>query len=381
MARGPDKKQRKKRSDAGKKRTGPVGAVKNEVNRRKRRAEVRERKEELELKELEAREQARQTKKKVGRIKAGATVAGLAGSAVALGTKRGRKAARKAGMAGLRAAGRGTVAVGKAAGRAAKDTAVDLGKAAGRAAREGFDEATTAAKTAAKEKVQSTKRATQEAVRVKAATDKAKVVDAGRRIREKGKQDVDRVKNLFKRRKKQRSKSSDYYLAPVTIEFAAKRSKKKTTKKIRVKGFKRKDGTIVRPSTRTVVKKQLEKKTPGERIGDIGKGLIPVAAAAATAAQAVSTLSDTQLRRRQVGRELSAIGEARKFLGVAGSAGSGFKSVSAGVDSLRNSRTRLGLENKKLELFERDLNQRDLNRVLRAEELKLKKKRKKRKKN
>lgn len=382
--RGKDKKPRKTRSDKGKSRRGFGAAVKEANEGRQRRRAIRKKKEELELKVLESqareiddKEKAAKRKKTTDKIKGTATLAGAAGAAVALGTKKGRSATKKA--LGKAAAGTGKL-VGKgvnAAGSAAVKGATTAGKAAGKAIADGAREAAEETKTAASAKASEVKKAVGQAVSNKKAADKAKVEDLKRRLKNRAEADKKKVSKLFKRRGKKRKDKENFHFVPVnTINFASKSKKKK----VKVRSFRRKDGTLVKASVRRVKEPKKVTKTVGQRIGDVGKGLIPIAAAAMTGAQAISVISDTQLRRRQVRRDLSAIGEARKFLGVSGSAGSGFKSVASGVDSIRNSRTRLGLENRKLDLFERDLNQRDLNRVLRKEELKLKKARRKRKK-
>ena len=146
----------------------------------------------------------------------------------------------------------------------------------------------------------------------------------------------------------------------MSIDFA----KKKTVK---VKSFRRKDGTIVKASTRKVKKRE---RSLGQKIGDIGRGLIPVAKAAATGARALSILSDAQDRRRLVGRELSGVGEARKFLSVAGPAGSGFRSASLGIDTLSNlgsGRSRISLAKQKLNLKKSKLKQDELRTEIWAE--------------
>lgn len=449
FGRGKDKKKRKSRSDKGKSRGGVRDAVNRNLEARGKRkaarkqlSETRDRLERKRLREEEIELDSKQVKRVAGRVGTAVKAAGLAAGVAAVGTKKGREALIKAGAKGLSKVGD----VAKAGAKSLGDTAKDAAKEVGRGVAEGAKKATDEAK----EKVQDT-------VKIRAATDKAKIADLGRRVKNKAKKDIETTKRVVGRKKKdtrkpigslsageapkigklpkkkkslrqrlserakkdreRRKRTLGFGSETETLDFARSRwsrsrsyrrggkrvkgsrrrrrrfrdrgrntamftlqpvttadfSKKRS---VRVKSFRRKDGTVVKASTRRVTKKE-KKKTAGERIGDIGRGLIPVASAFATGAAAVSAFSDAQLRRQQARRELGVLGESRKFLGLAGGAGSGFKSVTAGIDSLKNSRTKLALENRKLELFERDLNQRDLNRVLRAEELKLKKRKRK----
>lgn len=344
---------------------------------------------------------------------------------MALGTEKGRQLSKKAVgktiRKGAELGGKAVKATAKAAGSAAKETAKEVGKATKEAAKEVAQETREAAATKAAE----VKQSVAQTVRNRSAADKAKLQDLSRRAKEKAQKDIETTKNVFRRRKKTSTKKPIGQLSPATepkvgrlpkrkkgfiknlADKARERARKDVERRKRILGFKlervnsidfakkksvkvrsyrRKDGTVVRGSTRQITQKE---RTVGEKIGDVGRGLLPVAAALATGANAVSAISDAQLRRRQVGRELGALGETRKFLGLAGSAGSGFRSASLGVDTLtslagKGKRIRLQergqeLRERKFEdtlrrtgLWEYDLSQRDKKRSFLEDELKVK---------
>ena len=150
---------------------------------------------------------------------------------------------------------------------------------------------------------------------------------------------------------------------PETIEFAAKKKTKKTKKKnVRVKSYRRKDGTVVRASTRKVDAVYEPEARASRRIGtalhDVGTGLLPVASAAATAAGAYGTILGAKDRHRVINRDLGALGESRKFLALGGSLGNlgrGVGTVGLTRRKLADRERRTAIYEKSQDLFEKKL--------------------------
>jgi hypothetical protein len=372
--RGPDKGPRKKRSDKGKSR-GPLSGVRQAVGEARARRRSRNKKEELELRLLESQVKdlgAREGKAKRKKLAMAGKLAAVGAGALALGTKKGRTLA-----------GKGIKKATSEVGKAAKKTVGNVAEIAGRAVKERVKETAAETKKAVQEKVQETGQSIKQTVRNKSVADKAAIMDLVRRGQEKVQKDVETTKKFFRRRKKSTAtkpaKASLTSQAPKAnphkrkktfkerlvekaekdialrkrilgfnlervgaIEFAKK-------KKVKIRSYRRRDGTVVKNSTRSITKKE---RTLGQKIGDLGQGLIPVARAFTTVAAGVGTLSEARNRRRLVNRELSGIGEARKFLSLSSSVGSGFRGASLGVETLSN----LGLKKNQMDLQKRKLN-------------------------
>jgi hypothetical protein len=381
FGRGPDRGPRDTRSDKGKRRS-PVRSVKKAVakkrkqigERRKERKELASKKSELEKQRIEneiGKIGDEKLNRTVNRAVLGSKVLGGVAAVGALSTRSGRKAVGKIANKAGQVVGRGTAKGIEEGSKIAGQAAVGVGKgfvegsvAAGRNARQ-------AANVAVQEKVEDAKQATKKVVKAGQETvqkvgeevQKAKT-NPGKKIKDDIAATQDAVKKVVKRDNTPKSPSSPTPSTPSpqatrsksikerlksraakdrerrkkmlgfseaeseqTIEFAKKKTKKKSKKKtVKVKSYRRKDGTVVRASNRQVETsfEQPEEATTrriGKALHNLGVGVTPLASAAATAAGAYGTYRGAQDRYRITNRELSAIGESRKFLALGGNVG------------------------------------------------------------
>jgi hypothetical protein len=378
FGRGPDIGPRDPRDDKGKRRS-PVRSVKKAVakkrkqigERRKARKELASKKSELERRKVDSelnKLKGEELDKKIGQVATGAKVLGGVGTLAALSTKRGRKAVGKVAKKAGEVVGKGTAKGIEETGKVAGQAAVGAGK--------GFAEGSIQAGRAARQSVN--KAVGEVADKVKESSVVQTPVKAGRTVRrevqkaktnpvQKVKDDINTVKKVVKRDntpkpssssepsttspQAARSKSIKERLkdraardrklvqetwakwgfneaeSEQTIEFAKKKTKKKRKKKtVKVKSYRRKDGTVVRASNRQVETsfEQPEEATTrriGKALHNLGVGVTPLASAAATVAGAYGTYRNAQDRHRITNRELSAIGESRKFLALGGNVG------------------------------------------------------------
>lgn len=345
FGRGPDKKKRKRRSDSGLRRSLGNARKNFETNRAKakRRREMEDEILEDRVKRVEAEkflaEDAAAKQKFANKVGTAKTIGKIAGGAGLI-------------TAGVLAARRG-VTVGKLAykgGKAARGVANEAVK--------GFTEGTVkATKKGAKKAAKATKetvkkvpkaqqtvntgKATRKAFEegLKAPSDNSKASRLGRFL---GRQ-ARKVKKKAEERKKRKNNFSKSNLNQDYIGFSKKKS-------VQVKGYVRKDGVKVRPSTREVL--DMPPPDGAERIARISLAARPFAEALSIAANAFATVLGAKDAHRRTNRELSALGETRKFLGVAGSAGTGIGQASRGFGALRSMKGQLALKERALKVKE-----------------------------
>lgn len=206
--------------------------------------------------------------------------------------------------------------------------------------------------------------------RLKQGWENAKARDAAAK-----KEFVNKVKAFkpFKKKKNDFSREQT-----PTLNFAKAKS-------VSVKGYRRSDGTIVRPSTREIDVYEPPKPTATERARDIGLALAVLAGAAGTGARAYNTVVsanvsqslsaskirndkiNTDERKKQIDRDLSALGETRKFLSLAPGVGSTIHSTTSGFNELRGFNTKAKRLERELSIKELGLNiKRDRNSIDRS---------------
>ena len=150
-----------------------------------------------------------------------------------------------------------------------------------------------------------------------------------------------------------------------TNNFSRNLEFNKRKKSVSVRGYKRSDGTIVRPSTREIEQIQAP---PGQGIRNLGIALASLAGAAATGASAYNTfisagvkrdlastkirndIINTDERKKQIDRDLSAIGETRKFLELAPGVGSAIRSTTGSLNEIRGFKGKAKRLEKELDL-------------------------------
>lgn len=392
--RGPDKGQRDTRSDKGKRRK-PFSGVKKNIKKRvdarqervaarkelaAKKADLERRKTDLELEDVRGEQRKRAVKSAVDTAKLGTLATGVVGTALLGGTKSGRRLVKNTLIKGKDKIKQEAKDIGSAVGEGIKEAVPDSVKTAGNIAKEYNPVALGQKARVATEQV------------------KDSIEETGKKVVKKAQDDIETTKRVVNREPKPygeqwkgstnsssstsapaRSKGLRERLAearkkdqearaklakrfgfnefenPEVIEFAEKKKTKKK-KNVKVKSYRRKDGTVVKASTRKVEANYEPEASASRRIGtalhNIGTGLIPVASAAATAAGAYGTILGAKDRHRVINRDLSALGESRKFLALGGSIGN----LSRGVGTVGLTRRKLADRERRTAIYEKSQN-------------------------